>query len=29
MAGVGHLPNLGRPDDFNEHLLRFLSRALP
>jgi len=29
MDGVGHLPNLERPDDFNEHLRRFLSRALP
>ena len=29
MDGVGHLPDLERPDDFNEHLLRFLSRALP
>jgi 3-oxoadipate enol-lactonase len=26
---VGHLPNLERPDEFNEHLLRFLARALP
>jgi hypothetical protein len=25
----GHLPNLERPDAFNEHLLRFLTRALP
>ena len=29
LDGVGHLPNLERPDDFNEHLLGFLSRALP
>jgi len=29
MEGVGHLPNLERPDVFNEHLLRFLTRALP
>ena len=29
MDGVGHLPNLERPDDFNEHLLGFLSRAVP
>ena len=29
MQGVGHLPNLERPADFNEHLLRFLTRALP
>jgi pimeloyl-ACP methyl ester carboxylesterase len=29
MEGVGHLPNLERPDAFNEHLLHFLSRALP
>jgi 3-oxoadipate enol-lactonase len=29
MDGVGHLPNLERPHDFNEHLLRFLSRAVP
>jgi hypothetical protein len=27
--GVGHPPNLERPDDVNEHLLRLLSRALP
>ena len=26
---AGHLPNLERPDAFNEHLLRFLGRALP
>lgn len=26
MDGVGHLPNLERPDDFNEHLLQFLGR---
>jgi pimeloyl-ACP methyl ester carboxylesterase len=29
MEGVGHLPNLERPDAFNTHLLRFLTRALP
>ena len=29
MEGVGHLPNLEQPDDFNRHLLSFLSRALP
>ena len=29
LDGVGHLPNLERPDVFNEHLLRFLTRALP
>jgi pimeloyl-ACP methyl ester carboxylesterase len=29
LDGVGHLPNLERPDAFNEHLLRFLTRALP
>ena len=29
MEGVGHLPNLEQPDDFNRHLLNFLSRALP
>ena len=29
MEGVGHLPNLERPDAFNAHLLRFLARALP
>jgi pimeloyl-ACP methyl ester carboxylesterase len=29
MEGVGHLPNLERPDAFNEHLLGFLTRALP
>jgi pimeloyl-ACP methyl ester carboxylesterase len=29
MEGVGHLPNLERPDAFNEHLLHFLTRALP
>jgi len=29
MDGVGHLPNLERPDAFNEDLLRFLTRALP
>ena len=25
LDGVGHLPNLERPDAFNEHLLRFLT----
>jgi len=29
MEGVGHLPNLERPDAFNDHLLYFLTRALP
>ena len=29
LDGVGHLPNLERPDVFNEHLLCFLTRALP
>jgi 3-oxoadipate enol-lactonase len=29
MNGVGHLPNLERPGDFNEHLLGFLTRARP
>jgi pimeloyl-ACP methyl ester carboxylesterase len=29
MEGVGHLPNLERPDAFNEHILHFLTRALP
>ena len=29
LDGVGHLPNLERSDAFNEHLLRFLTRALP
>jgi 3-oxoadipate enol-lactonase len=29
LVGVGHLPNLERPDVFNEHLLRFLTEALP
>jgi len=29
LPGAGHLPNLERPDEFNEHLLRFLTRALP
>ena len=27
LDGVGHLPNLERPGDFNERLLNFLSRA--
>jgi 3-oxoadipate enol-lactonase len=29
LEGAGHLPNLERPAEFNEHLLRFLTRALP
>jgi pimeloyl-ACP methyl ester carboxylesterase len=29
LAGAGHLPNLERPDEFNQHLLSFLTRALP
>ena len=29
LDGAGHLPNLERPDDFSEHLLRFLSRSVP
>jgi len=29
MEGAGHLPNLEQRDAFNEHLLRFLTRALP
>jgi len=29
LEGVGHLPNLEQPDAFNEHLLSFLTRALP
>jgi pimeloyl-ACP methyl ester carboxylesterase len=29
LAGIGHLPNLERPDEFNQHLLSFLTRALP
>jgi pimeloyl-ACP methyl ester carboxylesterase len=29
MEGAGHLPNLEQHDAFNEHLLRFLTRALP
>jgi pimeloyl-ACP methyl ester carboxylesterase len=29
MDGVGHLPNLERPGDFNEHLRDFLTRARP
>jgi pimeloyl-ACP methyl ester carboxylesterase len=29
LAGTGHLPNLERPDEFNQHLLSFLARALP
>ncbi len=29
LEGAGHLPNLERPDEFNRHLLSFLTRALP
>jgi 3-oxoadipate enol-lactonase len=29
LEGTGHLPNLEQPDAFNEHLLSFLTRALP
>jgi 3-oxoadipate enol-lactonase len=29
LAGAGHLPNLEQPDEFNQHLLSFLTRALP
>jgi 3-oxoadipate enol-lactonase len=29
LAGAGHMPNLERPGEFNEHLLSFLTRALP
>jgi 3-oxoadipate enol-lactonase len=29
LSGVGHLPNLERPGEFNEHLVRFLSRTRP
>jgi 3-oxoadipate enol-lactonase len=29
LAGIGHLPNLERPDEFNQHLLSFLTRVLP
>ena len=29
LDNAGHLPNLERPDEFNEHLLRFLTRAFP
>ena len=29
LEGIGHLPNLEQPDAFNEHLLGFLTRALP
>jgi pimeloyl-ACP methyl ester carboxylesterase len=29
LDGVGHLPNLERPGDFNERLLSFLNRARP
>jgi len=29
LADAGHLPNLERPDEFNQHLLSFLTRALP
>jgi len=28
-AGARHLPNLEQPDEFNRHLLSFLTRALP
>jgi pimeloyl-ACP methyl ester carboxylesterase len=27
LAGIGHLPNLEQPEEFNEHLLAFLTRA--
>jgi pimeloyl-ACP methyl ester carboxylesterase len=29
LAGAGHLPNLEQPNEFNQHLLGFLTRALP
>jgi 3-oxoadipate enol-lactonase len=29
LAGAGHLPNLEQPAEFNQHLLDFLTRALP
>jgi pimeloyl-ACP methyl ester carboxylesterase len=29
LAGAGHLPNLEQPAEFNQHLLGFLTRALP
>ena len=29
LKGIGHLPNLERPEEFNRHLLSFLTRALP
>jgi 3-oxoadipate enol-lactonase len=29
LEGAGHLPNLEQPGEFNEHLLSFLTRALP
>jgi pimeloyl-ACP methyl ester carboxylesterase len=29
LDGVGHLPNLERPAEFNEHLLTFLNRTQP
>ena len=29
LEGAGHLPNLEQPGEFNEHLLGFLTRALP
>ena len=29
LKGIGHLPNLEQPEEFNQHLLSFLTRALP
>jgi len=29
LTGAGHMPNLEQPDEFNQHLLGFLTRALP
>jgi pimeloyl-ACP methyl ester carboxylesterase len=29
LPGVGHLPNLERPDDFNRELLAFLDASAP